>query len=380
MTRIYSDPSFASPRNNGGKLIVLAGRNGGTYPLESRSKRQVTTATSSGVAEAIECSSAVEAATRLAEMLELSRIGRSVMLGRTDEVAVKRGTVGTSGHQGQLCSHLHEQAQFQTITVSLVANVYVRKLSSMATTRGTVSDTCESCNFMNIVGFLSVRCTCRMHQTLAVSVLSSCMKVSRACDAGASEVSPNGSEKAFCLLVGTVGVVFPARQMLVAICTSQAYRCTHDPETVCVGSNGESSSEVGAVFFGMAFGGDWFNRCLDCEACFHIEDKKLDECRVRECASSVTEYHGKVCYTNSGSTFHLNRTVVVRLSSPRFVCWPWCRHSFDSLVLVSIVTISVASVVSCDALSERSGGLFAQARVTRWMFWSLLCVKVSPEL
>ena len=54
-----SESSFASPRS-GARLIVLAGQNGSTYPVEWKSKRQAATATSSGDAEAIECSSAVK--------------------------------------------------------------------------------------------------------------------------------------------------------------------------------------------------------------------------------------------------------------------------------------------------------------------------------
>ena len=57
---VYSDTSFTSPRSDGGRLIVLTGRNGSTYSVKWRSKRQAAMAASSGDAEAIEWTWAVK--------------------------------------------------------------------------------------------------------------------------------------------------------------------------------------------------------------------------------------------------------------------------------------------------------------------------------
>ena len=45
---VYSDSNFACPRRDGLRLIVMAGRNGSTFPVEWRSKGQATTTTRSG--------------------------------------------------------------------------------------------------------------------------------------------------------------------------------------------------------------------------------------------------------------------------------------------------------------------------------------------
>ena len=149
---MYSDLSFASPRSDGGRLIVLAGHNGSTYPGERKSKRKAMTATSSGDAETIEWSSAVKAGTRSADMLEFSRIRHPEIIGRTDndslQLAVQRGSstklrllrrtaevnfnflkmtqiplgrVDTS----ELRRHFHENTHRHKATVSPVAFVHV---------------------------------------------------------------------------------------------------------------------------------------------------------------------------------------------------------------------------------------------------------------
>ena len=63
---------------------MLAGQNGSTYSMEWRSKRQATTATSSGDAEAIEWFSDAKVGIRIADMLEFSRIRHLEIVGRTD--------------------------------------------------------------------------------------------------------------------------------------------------------------------------------------------------------------------------------------------------------------------------------------------------------
>ena len=96
-------PNFASPRSDGGRSIVLAGRHCGTCPVEWWSKRQATTATSSGDAQAIKWSSAVKAGKRIAEMLEFSPTRCPEIIRRTDNdslrLAVDCGSSTKLGHQ-----------------------------------------------------------------------------------------------------------------------------------------------------------------------------------------------------------------------------------------------------------------------------------------
>ena len=95
-------PNFASPRSDGGRSIVLAGRHCGTCPVEWWSKRQATTATSSGDAQAIKRSSAVKPGKRIAEMLEFSPTRCAAIIRRTENdslrLAVDCGSSTKLGH------------------------------------------------------------------------------------------------------------------------------------------------------------------------------------------------------------------------------------------------------------------------------------------
>ena len=148
-----SDSSFASPRS-GARLIVLAWQNGSTFPVEWKSKRQAATATSSGDAEAIECSSAVKAVVRSAEMFEFSRKRHPETTywnsphrltpagcrtwkqhetwapeenggGKLQFLDGDTDTVGTSGHQRERCRHFHENVLLHKAPVSPLTMVRV---------------------------------------------------------------------------------------------------------------------------------------------------------------------------------------------------------------------------------------------------------------
>ena len=62
------DSSFFFSRNNGGRLIVLAGKSGSTFTVQWGFTTQATTVTSSGDTEAIEWPSTVKGGLRIVEM------------------------------------------------------------------------------------------------------------------------------------------------------------------------------------------------------------------------------------------------------------------------------------------------------------------------
>ena len=79
------------------------------------------------------------------------------------------------------------------------------------------------------------------------------------------------------------------------------------------------------------------------------------------CVSSVTKYHETVRCTNSGSNFRLCKnccfTLTLRLLFGTCASFS-CHHSFERVVLVSVVTSLVVSVVwPRHAVFERCGGL-----------------------
>ena len=102
--------------SDAGRLVVLAGRNGSTYPVEVRSMRQAATATASGDAEAIEWSLAVKAGIGIAEMLEFRRISQLQILGRPDNDSSWLSNAGRSMTFGSLRKTAEVNFKFLKVT------------------------------------------------------------------------------------------------------------------------------------------------------------------------------------------------------------------------------------------------------------------------
>ena len=108
---ICSDSGLLLLAGGGGRLIVLVGQKGSTCLMEWRSQRQVTTAISSGDAEAIERSLTMISVIRIREMLDPE------IIGRTDNDSLRRVVErGISTKLGHLKKTTEENFNFLKMT------------------------------------------------------------------------------------------------------------------------------------------------------------------------------------------------------------------------------------------------------------------------
>ena len=297
---------------------MLAGQNGSTYLEEWKTKRQATTATSSGDAEGIEWCAAMHTGKRIAEMLKFSQIRHSEIIARTDNdslwLAVERGS-------SRKLVHLRKTAEvnfnFLKMTQTPLRRVDTTRKRSPPRSSGVSShhgtcwvnhdnnaqavlnvefhrecETCEICNPVDTGDFLSVVRSRRVSQTLAFSVLLSCMRVFEA----RAEIS-----SAF--LPAEINTLW----LLAPFAFSQRRRMGAREEApneklkvkTTKGSGTTLEQSVWTILED-----DEPHRVQECEARRGKEYMKLSVCNVKSSASSKPKPCARVFYTTIAIKFH----------------------------------------------------------------------------